>query len=66
MRLDSATERNYYLKEASSQNWSSRLLERNINHLQKFLLELGKGFSFVAQQMRVSTETSHFYVDLTA
>jgi hypothetical protein len=35
-----------------------------IGHLQKFLLELGKGFSFVARQMRVSTETSHFYVDL--
>lgn len=25
---------------------------------------MGKGFSFVARQMRVSTETSHFYVDL--
>lgn len=35
-----------------------------IGHLQKFLLELGKGFSFVARQMRISTETSHFYVDL--
>ena len=35
-----------------------------IEHLQKFLLELGKGFSFIARQMRISTETSHFYVDL--
>ena len=35
-----------------------------IQHLQKFLLELGKGFSFVARQMRISTETSHFYIDL--
>lgn len=35
-----------------------------INDLQKFLLELGGGFSFVARQMRVSTETSHFYIDL--
>lgn len=117
MRLDDEKERHYYLQEASSQNWSSRLLERNIKsgyyrrllssqngaiaqandtaefikdpyvlefldvpddltgkesflesgiigHLQKFLLELGKGFSFVARQMRVSTETSHFYLDL--
>lgn len=118
MRLENEDERNYYLQEASSQNWSSRLLERNIksgyynrilshqpkseksldatpesfikdpyvleflnlpenlswkenlleqsliNELQKFLLELGKGFSFVARQMRISTETSHFYVDL--
>ena len=40
-------------------------MESNIiSHLQKFLLELGKGFSFVARQMRISTETSHFYVDL--
>ncbi|MDR1424842.1 MAG: PDDEXK nuclease domain-containing protein [Azoarcus sp.] len=123
MRLDSEPERRYYLEEASAQNWSVRLLERNIqsgyyrrllssqsgrsnalsvapitpdssgfikdpyvleflgvpedltgketvleqaliNDLQKFLLELGKGFSFVARQMRISTETSHFYVDL--
>jgi predicted nuclease of restriction endonuclease-like (RecB) superfamily len=35
-----------------------------INELQKFLLELGGGFSFVARQMRISTETSHFYIDL--
>jgi predicted nuclease of restriction endonuclease-like (RecB) superfamily len=41
-----------------------RLEQSLINHLQKFLLELGKGFSFVARQMRISTETSHFYVDL--
>lgn len=123
MRLDDERERLYYLQEASKQNWSTRLLERNIKsgyyrrllssqnkkqstildnkdmqhpsdfikdpyvlefldvpddltgkenvleasiigHLQKFLLELGKGFSFVARQMRISTETSHFYVDL--
>jgi len=35
-----------------------------INNLQNFLLELGKGFSFVARQLRISTETSHFYIDL--
>ncbi|MDR3210747.1 MAG: PDDEXK nuclease domain-containing protein [Planctomycetota bacterium] len=35
-----------------------------INKLQKFLLELGKGFSFVARQQRISTETDHFYADL--
>ena len=124
MRLDNKSEREYYIKESSEQNWSSRLLERNIktgyyrrllstqqsessidiiyasekhnltnfikdpyvteflnlpedlkgkesllenaliNNLQKFLLELGKGFSFVDRQMRISTETSHFYVDL--
>ena len=35
-----------------------------IKNLQSFLLELGKGFSFVARQFRISTETSHFYIDL--
>ena len=35
-----------------------------INNLQQFLLELGKGFSFVGRQFRISTETSHFYIDL--
>ena len=35
-----------------------------ITRLRDFLMELGKGFSFVGRQFRVSTETSHFYVDL--
>jgi predicted nuclease of restriction endonuclease-like (RecB) superfamily len=35
-----------------------------VSNLQKFLLELGKGFSFIARQQRISTETEHFYVDL--
>lgn len=35
-----------------------------ITHLEKFLLELGKGFSFVGRQYRISTETDHFYIDL--
>jgi predicted nuclease of restriction endonuclease-like (RecB) superfamily len=41
------------------------LLEKAlIEHLQNFLLELGKGFSFVGRQQRISTETNHFYIDL--
>jgi len=124
MRLENPKAREYYLKEASEQNWSVRVLERNIHtlyyerlltsrdkksalakeanfekqspadfikdpyvleflglpedptvseeemetaiitKLQNFLLELGKGFSFVGRQVRVSTETSRFYVDL--
>lgn len=35
-----------------------------INKLQQFLLEMGKGFSFVARQKRISAEDEHFYVDL--
>lgn len=125
MRVENTDARSYYLKECAEQNWTSRVLERNINtfyyqrllssqntqvsiadnnkkieqanisdlikdpyvfeflnipepitanekeietaliqNLQSFLLELGKGFSFVGRQFRVSTETSHFYIDL--
>ncbi len=123
MRVESKDAREYYIREAAEQNWSTRQLERNIRtlyyerllstqdkaaltaeasldahtprdfikdpyvleflnirespdateldleraiigDLQQFLLELGKGFSFVARQMRISTETSHFYLDL--
>lgn len=124
MRVENQEARNYYLKETEEQNWSSRVLERNINtsyyqrllssrdkkealehsakfekhtnidfikdpyvfeflnlpqpisateneiekalieNLQQFLLELGKGFSFIGRQVRISTETSHFYIDL--
>jgi hypothetical protein len=32
--------------------------------LQSFLLELGKGFSFVARQKRISAEGEHFFIDL--
>jgi predicted nuclease of restriction endonuclease-like (RecB) superfamily len=123
MRIDDVNARNYYLQECANQNWSVRVLERNIQssyfqrilstrpnttsdnslevpkvtitdfikdpyvfeflnlplplaetesniesaliqHLQQFLLELGKGFSFVARQFRISTETSHFFIDL--
>lgn len=35
-----------------------------IDNLQNFLLELGRGFSFVGRQFRISSETSHFYIDL--
>lgn len=42
----------------------SKLEQTIISELKKFLLEMGKGFSFVARQMRISTETNHFYIDL--
>ena len=48
----------------SGQLRESDLEQAIIDELQKFLLELGKGFSFVARQMRISTETSHFFIDL--
>ncbi|TDH26800.1 DUF1016 domain-containing protein [Segetibacter sp. 3557_3] len=47
----------------------SGFLEKDLENavilkLQHFLLELGKGFSFVAQQKRISAGDDHFYVDL--
>lgn len=35
-----------------------------IDHLQKFLLELGRGFSFVARQKRITFDGEHYYIDL--
>ena len=35
-----------------------------IDHLQKFLLELGRGFTFVARQKRLSLDDDNFYIDL--
>jgi uncharacterized membrane protein len=35
-----------------------------LNELQSFLLELGKGFAFVARQERITLEGDHFYIDL--
>jgi predicted nuclease of restriction endonuclease-like (RecB) superfamily len=49
---------------ASGKLLESHLEEGLIGNLQSFLLELGKGFAFVARQQRISTETKDFYVDL--
>ncbi len=35
-----------------------------IDKLQHFLLELGKGFSFVSRQQRITLDGDHFYIDL--
>lgn len=127
MKVENKNARDYYIKEAIAENWSTRALERQINSfyyerivssknkeeveaeakantgtlasqphdfikdpyvlefldiaansgylekdlesgiiqkLQHFLLELGKGFSFVAQQKRISAGEDHFYIDL--
>jgi predicted nuclease of restriction endonuclease-like (RecB) superfamily len=35
-----------------------------IDHMQKFLLELGRGFTFEARQKRITFDGRHFYIDL--
>lgn len=48
----------------SHQLVESKLEAALIDNLQKFLLELGKGFSFIARQKRLSLDCDHFYADL--
>jgi predicted nuclease of restriction endonuclease-like (RecB) superfamily len=42
----------------------SRLEQAIIDNLQEFLLEMGKGFAFVARQKRITVGNRHYYVDL--
>ena len=42
----------------------SELENKIIDHLQQFLLELGKGFAFVGRQVRLTFDEEHFKVDL--
>lgn len=44
--------------------YESDLENALITHLQKFLLELGRGFSFVARQKRFTVDGRHFRIDL--
>lgn len=44
--------------------YESDLEQALITHLQKFLLELGRGFSFVARQRRITFDGRHFRIDL--
>jgi len=40
------------------------LEQKIIDNMRDFLLELGKGFSFVARQSRITLNNKHFYIDL--
>ncbi|HEF4760503.1 TPA: DUF1016 family protein [Pseudomonas putida] len=42
----------------------SEIEQALIDQLQGFLLELGKGFAFIARQQRISTDSKDFYIDL--
>lgn len=59
-----------YVLEFLNVRENEKLLEKDletalIDKLQQFILELGKGFAFVARQHRVTTETGkHFRIDL--
>ena len=50
--------------EQNTDFYESDLEQALITHLQKFLLELGRGFSFVARQKRFTFDGRHFRIDL--
>lgn len=72
--LEPKTEPDYILKDPyvlefldlkENKNYlESELEQALIDKLQDFLLELGKGFSFVARQKRVTIDGDHYYIDL--
>ncbi|MDR1412466.1 MAG: PDDEXK nuclease domain-containing protein [Actinomycetes bacterium] len=74
-KLEPAKDADYILKDPyilefldlkENVKYSESELEQGlIDKLQEFLLELGKGFSYVARQKRVTTEHGeHYYIDL--
>jgi hypothetical protein len=45
-------------------HFESDLEKSLITHIQTFLLELGRGFTFESRQKRISFDGEHFYIDL--
>lgn len=50
--------------ENNVKNTENKIESSILEHIQKFLLEFGKGFAFVARQQHIVTDTSDFYIDL--
>lgn len=42
----------------------SRLESAILTHLQKFIMEMGKGYAFVARQQHISTDAGDYFIDL--
>lgn len=73
-KKDSKTDIQNYIKDpyifeflglnAVEKNTERNLESAIITHIQKFLLEFGKGFAFVARQQHIVTDTSDFFIDL--
>ena len=42
----------------------SQLEQCILTHLQKFLMELGKGYAFVARQQHIATDVGDYFIDL--
>lgn len=54
-----------FLGLSSNNDFTETKLETAIiNHLQKFIMELGKGYAFVARQQLIRTDLKDYYIDL--
>ena len=54
-----------FLGFSQDTNFTESNLEKSIlSNLQKFLMELGKGYAFVARQQHIHTEKQDYYIDL--
>lgn len=54
-----------FLGLPSDNSFSESDLEKSIiSHLERFIMELGKGYAFVARQQHISTDTEDYYIDL--
>ena len=54
-----------FLNLPANTGYTEAQLEQSLlDNIQSFLLELGKGFAFIARQQLIRTETSNFYIDL--
>ena len=54
-----------FLNIPESHKYSEKEFEQKIiDNLQKFLLELGKGFTFSSRQFRITLGNKHYYIDL--
>lgn len=54
-----------FLGFSPEQSFTESELEKSIiSNIQKFLIELGKGYAFVARQLHIHTEKEDYYIDL--
>lgn len=54
----------FVAEQPAIQTVESNIEQGLIDNLQKFLLELGRGFAFVSRQQRISVDNQDFYLDL--
>lgn len=66
--LESVIKNPYILEflgiEEKAEFSESDLEEAIINHIQKFLMELGRGFCFESRQRRITFDNTHYFIDL--